>query len=81
MNNNRQIVDLIERANDAEPVCPCGRHTTPVWRDGAVWLECTSLSEPRDGFLRRALAAVTAMAHTRARIVDAPPFKADGATS
>jgi hypothetical protein len=79
MINNRQVVDLIERANDAEPVCLCGRHTTPVWRDGAVWLECASLSQPREGMLQRVLGAVTAPAHTHTRIVDAPPFGADTA--
>lgn len=74
MTDNRQIVEMIERANDAEPACPCGRHTTPVWRDGAVWLECSSLSQPREGYLQRLVAAVTAAAHTHARIVDAPPL-------
>lgn len=77
MNNERQVVDLIERANDAQPACPCGRHTTPVWRDGAVWLECASLSQSHDGFLQRVIATMTAPAHTRVRIVDAPPFRAD----
>jgi hypothetical protein len=76
MIDNRQVVDLIERANDAQPICPCGRHTTPVFRDGAVWLECASLSQPRDGYLRRVVAAATALAHTHARIVDVP-FAAD----
>jgi hypothetical protein len=75
MTDNRQIVEMIERANDAEPACPCGRHTTPVWRDGAVWLECASLSQPRDGFLERLVATVTAAAHTHSRIVDAPPLR------
>ena len=42
MINDRQVVELIERANDADPVCPCGRHTTPVLRDGVVWLECST---------------------------------------
>jgi len=74
MTDNRQIVEMIERANDAEPACACGRHTTPVWRDGAVWLECSSLSQPRDGYLQRLVAAVTARAHTHARIVDAAPL-------
>ena len=78
MNNDRQIVELIERANDAEPACPCGRHTTPVWRNGAVWLECSSLSEPRDSKLQKVFAAVTAYAHTRSRIVDVP-FASDPA--
>ena len=81
MINNRQVVDLIERANDEQPVCPCGRHTTPVWRDGAVWLECASLSQPRDGFVQRLVGALTAPAHTHVRIVDAPPFRADPAAS
>lgn len=72
MINHSQIVDLIERANDAQPLCPCGRNTTPVWRDGAVWLECASLNEPREGYLGRFVAAVTVLAHTHARIVDVP---------
>jgi hypothetical protein len=80
MINNREVVDLIERANDAEPVCPCGRHTTPVWRDGAVWLECASLSQPRDGYLQRVFAALTAPSHVHARIVDAAPFQAEPAS-
>lgn len=78
MINDRQVVDLIERANDADPVCPCGRHTTPVYRDGAVWLECASLSDPRDGYLSRLVGAVTALAHTHSRIVDVP-FNAEQA--
>jgi hypothetical protein len=72
MIDNRQVVDLIERANDAQPMCPCGRHTTPVFRDGAVWLECASLSEPREGYLQRVFAAISVLAHTHARIVDVP---------
>jgi hypothetical protein len=71
MIDHRQVVDLIERANDAQPMCPCGRHTTPVWLDGAVWLECASLSEPRKG-LQRVVAAISVLAHTHARIVDVP---------
>jgi hypothetical protein len=78
MINNYQIVDIIERANDAQPVCPCGRHTTPVFRDGAVWLECSSLTQPRDGYVQRVIGALTASAHTHARIVDVP-FAADQA--
>ncbi len=72
MIQNRQIVAMIERANDAQPNCPCGRHTTPVWRDGVVWLECASINEPHDGRIRRALAALTAQVHTHEWIVDAP---------
>ncbi len=77
MIENRQIVETIERANDAQPFCPCGSHTMPVWRDGAVWLECASLTEPREGRLQRVLAAVTAPAHVHQRIVDVPPIMTD----
>jgi hypothetical protein len=74
MIDNRQPVDTIERANDLRPFCPCGSHTMPVWRDGAVWLECATLAEPRTGRVQRVLAAVLAPAHVRDRIVDAPPY-------
>jgi hypothetical protein len=74
MIENFQVVDTIERANDAQPFCPCGSHTTPVWRDGTVWLECATLSEPRRGRVQRVLAAVMAPAHVRDRIVDVPPL-------
>jgi hypothetical protein len=79
MIDDRQVVDLIERANDAEPFCPCGRHTTPVWRDGAVWLECASLSQPREGYIQRVLGALSARSHIHERIVDAPVFQTDPA--
>lgn len=72
MISNNEIVDMIERANDAQPFCTCGSHTTPVWRDGAVWLECASLQETRDGRLARIVAAATSRIHTHERIVDVP---------
>lgn len=77
MKNNGQIVDMIERANDAQPFCACGRYTTPVWRDGTVWLECASVNEPHEGRIRRAWAALTAHIHTHERIVDVPSFTGD----
>jgi hypothetical protein len=76
MTNDRQIVDMIERANDAQPFCACGSHTTPVWRDGVVWLECASLGEPHEGRVARILAAATARIHTREQIVEVPPLAA-----
>lgn len=72
MNDDRMIVDLIERAADAEPMCPCGRHTTAVWRDGIVWLDCATLLEPRDSRLGRLFATVTAPVHTHGQIVEVP---------
>lgn len=71
--NNHQLLDMIERANDEQPICSCGKHTRPVWRDGVVWLDCASLGDPPESRLGRAWAAVTAHVHTHQRIVDAPP--------
>jgi hypothetical protein len=76
MIDEAKIVDLIERISDEQPTCACGRHTTPVWRDGVVWLECASLLEPREGALRRLLSAVTVPAHTHMPIVEVPPVAA-----
>lgn len=76
MINHRQVVDAIERANDQRPFCECGRHTTPVWRDGTVWLECASLRERHKGRLARIVAALAAPAHVRERIVDVSPVGA-----
>ena len=69
MYDHIHAVDLIEKAVDARPFCSCGRHTTPVWRDGVVWLECSSLSVTRDSVLARFVAVATAPAHVRTPIV------------
>ena len=63
MTTETAIVDLIDRANDATPFCPCGSHTTPVWRDGIVWLDCASLVEPAPGALRRLLQVLAPHVH------------------
>jgi hypothetical protein len=77
MINDRQIVGLIEQINDEQPFCPCGMHTTPVWRDGVVWLECASLSKPRRHRITRILAEVLDPAHVRKHIVDVPAAPVD----
>ncbi len=69
---NAQYVDIIEQASDATPYCPCGWHTTPVWRNGTVWLECASFSEPREGVVARLIGVVTSSAHIRVPIVEVP---------
>ncbi len=69
MHDHARAVDLIENAVDARPFCSCGRHTTPVWRDGVVWLECSSLGDPRDGIVARFVAAATSPAHVRTPII------------
>jgi hypothetical protein len=68
MRHDPAVVDLIEQANDATPFCPCGAHTTPVWRDGIVWLDCSTLVEPPAGAIRRLLNAM--VAHVHREIVD-----------
>ena len=77
MSVNSNLVDVIETAQDHQPMCECGRHTVPVWHDGSVWLECQLLSEPARGALRRALTVISAPLHVRERIIDLP---ADDAT-
>ena len=72
MTRDNQIVDMIERANDARPFCACGWHTTPVWRDGAVWLDCAALRQPREGRFARLFGAASAWIHVHQRIVDVP---------
>ena len=76
MTDDRTIVDLIERVSDAEPMCPCGHHTTAVWRDGVVWLDCASLLDTPTSRLGRLMAVMTAPAHTHKRIVEVPALAA-----
>ena len=70
MINNRQVVELIERAHDAQPFCRCGRHTTLMDRAGRIWLACSSFEEPREGAIARVISAITAGAHTRELVLD-----------
>ncbi len=68
-----RIIDIIESANDRQPFCDCGRPTEPVYRDGAVWLECSSLRDVPGGRAARLMATLTSIAHVHQRIVDVPP--------
>jgi hypothetical protein len=70
MSDTAHIVDLIERASTARPWCDCGSHTTAVWRDGIVWLECASLRQPRRGLIARFTAALSTPAHVEVPIVE-----------
>jgi hypothetical protein len=72
MHHDSSIIDLIERAHDASPFCACGSHTTPVYRDGTVWLECATLGRPSDRWIGRVVAAVTSPMHTRTSVVEVP---------
>ena len=70
MIDNRQAVEIIERAHDAQPFCRCGRHTTLMDRSGRIWLACSSFEEPREGAISKVLSAITAGAHTRELVLD-----------
>jgi hypothetical protein len=70
MNHDCQLVDLIERANDARPYCPCGRPTEPVYRDGALWLDCRALHERPEGRVRRLFAVLTEGPHLHQWLAD-----------
>ena len=76
MIDNRQAVDVIERAHDAQPFCRCGRHTTLVDRAGRIWLECSSLEERPERAIARVLSAITSGAHTRELVLDLRPVAA-----
>ena len=70
MHSNAGLVDLIERSWNAHPTCQCGAHTTLVWRDGIVWLECSTLAVPPVGRVRRVLNVM--QPHVHEAIVDVP---------
>ena len=77
MSHDTQIIDLIERASDARPYCPCGSHTTPVWRDGVVWLECATISHPDGTTLRKLFSSFTGAWHVHVPIVEVPAEATD----
>lgn len=81
MRSNTAVIDVIERAHDSTPFCACGSHTTPVWRDGVVWVECASLGQPAEGWVRRLVAIVTSPVHTRTRVVEVPAANQAATTS
>ena len=78
--DNTRALDLIERENETEPSCACGSWTEPVWRDGAVWLECSTLARAQASGRSRLLASLMSIqsatatgagkTHTRRRLVD-----------
>ncbi len=43
-----QVLDRIEQAQTDTPYCKtCGQPTTIAERDDVLWIECSTLSEPR----------------------------------
>lgn len=70
MFDNARVLDMIERALDAEPTCPvCGAPTDVRDHDGRLWLECSSASiDPPNGIVARLGAAI--LPHPRRLLID-----------
>jgi hypothetical protein len=68
---NERAVDTIERAERLAPYCTCGRHMLAVAEGSVIWLECSSLIEPKVG-IRARLAWLTALNHKRQKIMELP---------
>ena len=65
-----QIVDRIEDALSKSPYCKqCGQPNTIAERDGALWLECSSIAHPRSR-LQTLLRFDFASFHTQRPVVE-----------
>jgi hypothetical protein len=53
MVDHQTVLLAIESAERDTPRCSCGRPTVPVaHEDGTLWLECSSLTEPKSAVRR-----------------------------
>ena len=68
--DNPRIVELIERAERETPFCDCGEPMAAVAEDRQIWLDCTALQNPEGGAVRRLLASIGTLGHTRKLIVE-----------
>ncbi|HVC03121.1 MAG TPA: hypothetical protein VND88_00470 [Candidatus Acidoferrales bacterium] len=68
--DNTRIVALIERAERETPFCECGEPMAAVAEDSQIWLDCTAHQSRPEGRVRRFLANLSAIGHTRLLIVD-----------
>ena len=68
--DNTRIVALLERAERETPFCDCGKPMAAFAEDSHIWLDCTAQQSPPDGLLRRVLAALGSIGHTRKLIVE-----------
>jgi hypothetical protein len=70
MYTDQQVVERVEDAVDKSPLCHrCGQPTTIAERDHVLWLECTTLAEPR-GRLESLLRFDFASSHTRRPVIE-----------
>jgi hypothetical protein len=71
MLDRNSVMVNIEMAERDIPYCSCGAPTSPIGRDGQIWLECVSLSEERtEGPLGRIFRFLTEPAHVRELIIE-----------
>ena len=67
---NRHAVDLIEMAERETPHCLCGEAAAAIARGDEIWLECTSLRQPRRGLAGLLSRVSGGFGHTRRVIVE-----------
>ena len=72
MLNELRLVDRIERVHGERPYCVCGRETTTLYRDGAIWLECSIVNEPAANRIQRIWNSVSDPGHVHELIADVP---------
>ena len=71
MKDQGWVLAYLETAQRELPTCQvCYAPTTPVARDGAVWLECSAVQRERP-FLRRLVNLDFPSLHTRRLLIDA----------
>lgn len=63
------MIELLEREQRDRPFCDCGAVTVPLAREGALWLESSSLGV-RKPVLQKLLSLDFDVAHTRRHITD-----------
>ena len=74
MFTDQQIVERVEDALEKSPFCTqCGQPTAIAERDQVLWLECSSITQPRSR-LETLLRLDVASVHTRRPVVE--PFVA-----
>ena len=69
---NWRAVDRIERAERDTPFCMCGTANAAVARGDTIWLECSSLREPRTGVGGIVARLSGGWGHTRHVIMELP---------
>jgi hypothetical protein len=69
MYDHDRAIDRIETALRLEPFCLCGQPTTIVARDGAIRLECPTMTAPR-GTVGRLFRLVVAPTHVSRVVID-----------